>query len=206
MRSFQSLPITILLGLFLECNPSTAATALAQRCAAIKKSGLSRDWDPTGMAGEYRVQWVSDTGTQPRTSTRHLFLWKTSMLDSSPRTHTHPAPGDTALHPLYGVILPDTGRFTRSRIDQLRAAIDPIYPPVLLLAPLSRDSEVPAREWTILLLGTVGNRRDDVVVLDGAGLGMWVRQADSGGFRGFFKPWGIVVDDRGHFCARRMPN
>jgi hypothetical protein len=88
----------------------------------------------------------------------------------------------------------------------LRAAIDPIYPPVLLIASLSKSPNVPARDWTVLFSGTVGNRHDGVMPRDGAGLGMFVRQADSAGFRGWFEPWGIVVDDKGHFCARRVPS
>lgn len=128
------------------------------------------------------------------------------MLDSSPHTHIHPAAGDTGLHPLYGLIVPDEGAFTPSRVEQFRTAIDPIYPPLLLLAWRSRSPNVPPRDWTVLLIGTVGNRRDDAMMLDGAGLGMWVRQAEPDEFRGFFKPWGIVVDDEGYYCARRVPN
>lgn len=120
---------------------------------------------------------------------------------SSTRTHIHPAAGDTDLHPVYGLMIPDTGAFTASRIGRLRAATDPIYPPVLLLSHSSKTPQPPTR---VLLIGTVSNRRDGIVDLDGAGLGMFVRHADAGEFRGVFQPWGIVVDDRGYFCARRV--
>ena len=127
------------------------------------------------------------------------------MLDSSAQRHIAAAPGDTAIHPLYGVIVPDTGTFTRARVERLRSGIDQIYPPVLLLARLSPDARIPPREWTVLLLDTVANRRDNVTILDGAGLGMWIREATPNGFRGDFGPWGIVQEDRGHYCAQRVP-
>jgi len=204
MRPFRSLSFIILAALLLQCRRTGAVAASPQSCAGVEEPALSREWDPRSMAGQHRIQWVSDTGMQMRTSSLRLFLWKTSMRDSSPSTHIHPAVGDTVLHPLYGVLVPDTGSFPRARVERLRAAIDPIFPPVLLLARVSTSPKVPVRDWTVLLVGTVGNRRDDVVVLDGAGLGMWVRQADSNQFRGFFEPWGIVVDDKGHYCAQRI--
>jgi hypothetical protein len=206
MRFFQPLLIAGFVALLVECKSTVAATPPSQACASTEESTLPADWDPRSMVGQYRVEWVSDTGRQAQTSRFRLFLWKTSMLDSSPKAHSRPAPGDTDLHPVYGVMVPDKGVFTPSRIAQLRAGIDPIYPPVLLLARRSTSSQVPPRDWTVLLLGTVGNRRDDVMILDGAGLGMWVREATADEFKGIFEPWGIIVDDRGHFCARRVPN
>jgi hypothetical protein len=101
-------------------------------------------------------------------------------------------------------MVPDTGTFPRQRIEDLRAGIDPIYPPVLLLARLSNDTTPPSRYWTVLLIETVGNRRDGVGVLDGAGIGLCIKDANESGFTGTFEPWGIVVDDRGHYCAERV--
>jgi hypothetical protein len=126
------------------------------------------------------------------------------MRDSSVREKTGAAPGDTADHPLYGVMVRDTGSFTTKRVSELRAAVDPIYPPVLLLAALRRNPPLPVRYWTALLVGTVGNRRDGVMILDAAGVGMWVRQADANGFRGTFGPWGIALVDKGPYCANRV--
>lgn len=206
MRRFQILGVGVLSAALLACRASVAVPPSPLLCPKVEEPGLSREWDPRSLAGQYRIQWVSDTGSQARTSSLRLFLWKTSMLDSSPSRHIHPAAGDTAVHPLYGVLVPDKGAFTPARVEQLRATIDPIFPPVLLLARISTSPTVPVRDWTVLLLETVSNRRDDVMILDGAGLGMWVRQADPDGFRGFFEPWGIIVDDKGHYCARRVPN
>jgi hypothetical protein len=159
------------------------------------------------MTGEYRVQWVVDTsGYSPRIASHtdhlRLFLWQTSMLDSSSRAHLRPAPNDTVAHPLYGVMVLDSGEFDTNRIQQLRSSIDPIYPPVLLLAGPIHSIDVGAAG--VLLLQTVGNRRDGVRSLDGTGMGMWVTRANTNGFRGTFDRWGIALTDKGHFCAFRL--
>jgi hypothetical protein len=98
----------------------------------------------------------------------------------------------------------DTGTFSPARIAELRARIDPIYPPVLLIAMAIKNPPMAERFWTVLVIGTVSNRRDGAMITDGAGVGMWIREADAGGFRGTFDPWGIVVDDEGHYCAQRV--
>jgi hypothetical protein len=105
-------------------------------------------------------------------------------------------------HPLYGLMVLDSGELDRSRIQQLRSNIDPIYPPVLLLAGPMHSIGVGAAG--VLLLETIGNRRDGVRSLDGTGMGMWVTQANANGFRGRFDRWGIALTDQGHFCAFRF--
>jgi hypothetical protein len=112
--------------------------------------------------------------------------------------------GDTATHPLFGIMVRDSGSFTKQRVEKLRSTIDPIYPPVLLIADSIKNPPIPVRYWTALLLGTVGKRRDGEMWTDGAGLGMFVREAYANGFRGTFGPWGIAVTDKGHYCAERL--
>jgi len=164
------------------------------RCQPPAKSNLKAPWNPGMLAGEYRVVWVSDTGSRRRTEHLRLFLWRTSMRDVSTRTHKYPPQNDTLTHPLYGDIVPDSGVFTKERVRALKDAIDPIYPPVLVES---------ARGTTVLLVGTVGNARDGLIGLDGAGIGMWVKEIGQTGFKGTFEPWGIVVEDKGHYCAIR---
>jgi hypothetical protein len=171
------------------------ANAHAQvRCAIPAKWNLKADWNPRTLAGEYRVVWVSDTGSRRRAERLRLFLWRASMRDVSVKTHKHPPQSDTLTHPLYGDIVPDSGVFTKERVRALKNAIDPIYPPVLVES---------ARGTTKLLVGTVGNARDGTIGRDGGGIGMWVKEIDQNGFRGTFEPWGIVVEDKGHYCAIR---
>lgn len=176
-------------------------------CPRVTEPSVEAGWQPRAMAGEYRIQWIVDSSAYPpRTSPRfehlRLFLWPTSMNDSSPRAHLRPAPNDTVAHPLYGLMVMDSGQFDRKRIQELRSNVDPIYPPVLLLAGPMHSIGVGAAG--VLLLGTVGNRRDGVRSLDGTGMGMWVTQANPNGFRGSFDRWGIALTDKGHFCATRF--
>lgn len=173
-------------------------------CPVVADSRLTASWNPRTLAGEYRVRWVSDTAATPKTEAFRLFLWPTSMRDTSSSTHRGPAPGDTAIHPLYGLMVPDSSTYTQKRIDELHAGVDRIYPPVLLLAHPPTGPTPPVRYWTALLIGTEGNRRDGVGVLDGAGTGMWIREATASEFSGTFEPWGLVLDNRGHYCAQRV--
>ena len=176
-------------------------------CPTATEGSVEAGWEPRAMAGEYRVQWIVDSSGYPtrasqRTEHLRLFLWPTSMNDSSPRAHLRPVPNDTVAHALYGLMVVDSGEFDRTRIQQLRSNVDPIYPPVLLLAGPMHSIGVGAAG--VLLLETAGNRRDGVRSLDGTGLGMWVTQANANGFRGRFDRWGIALTDKGHFCAFRF--
>jgi hypothetical protein len=191
----------------VQCRAPLANIPESSACPAVTQPSIEAGWDPRGMAGEYRVQWIVDTsGYFPRTASRtehlRLFLWQTSMRDSSTRAHRGPAPNDTVAHPLYGVMVLDSGEFDKKRIQQLRSNIDAIYPPVLLLAGPRRSIGVGAAG--VLLLETVGNRRDGVLSLDGTGIGMRVTQANTNLFRGSFDRWGIALTDKGHFCAFRF--
>lgn len=191
----------------VQCRVSPANGPASTVCPPVTEASVEAGWEPRAMAGEYRVQWIVDTsGYPPRISphTEHLrlFLWTTSMNDSSFRIHLRPVPNDTVAHPLYGLMVVDSGEFDRKRIQQLRSNVDPIYPPVLLLAGPRRSIGVGAAG--VLLLETIGNRRDGVLGLDGTGMGMWVTQANADGFRGTFDRWGIALTDRGHFCASRF--
>jgi hypothetical protein len=186
--------------------PSGTNQLYAQACDSTAKSTIAPDWDPLTMTGEYRVQWISTSGQHRESARLRLFLWKASRRDSSPNEHKRPAVGDTVTHPLYGVMVRDSGNFTPARIELLHSGVDPIYPPVLLDAPISKTTGQRMRNWIALLLHTVGNRRDDVMGEDGGGTGMIVKQIDADGFKGTFEPWGIVVGDKGYYCARRVRN
>jgi hypothetical protein len=204
MRLPHTIAFILISLLAFACRSAQPIPVSVVPCEAVKDSRLTAAWKPRSLAGEYRVEWMSDTLSPRRIERFRLFLWLTSMNDSSVERHIKPARADTAVHPLFGVMLPDTGHFSRASIAKLRAGVDPIYPPVLLIAMDIKNPPMPERYWTALLIGTVGNRRDGVMWTDGAGLGMWVREADATGFRGTFDPWGIVTDDKGHYCAQRI--
>jgi hypothetical protein len=205
MRIARSIAVVGILATAPQCKPQSPNPPSSILCPVVTEFGLSADWDPLTLAGEYRIEWVSEMAPQPRTDRLRLFLWKSSMRDSSIREKTGTAPGDTITDPLYGVMVRDSGSFTTKRISELRAAVDPIYPPVLLYVELTKKAPLPDRySSAALLVGTVGNRRDGVMAEDGGGVGMWVRQADANGFRGAFEPWGRAVTDKGHYCAERV--
>jgi hypothetical protein len=191
----------------VQCRAPLANVPESSACPRVTEPSVEAGWDPRALAGEYRVQWIVDTGGYPPRPASHtghlrLFLWQTSMRDSSSRAHLRPAPNDTVAHPLYGVMVLDSGEFDKKRIQQLRSNTDPIYPPVLLLAGPMQSIGVGAAG--VLLLETAGNRRDGVRSVDGTGMGMRVTQANANGFRGTFERWGIALTDKGHFCAFRF--
>ena len=185
----RAFAIVLLLLTARSVSPQTRA-----QCSARANSNLKADWNPRTLAGEYRVVWVSETGSRRHTAHLRLFLWQASMRDVSPKTRKGPPQGDTVSHALYGDMVADSGVFTKERVQALKDAIDPIYPPVLMES---------ARGTTVLLVGTIGNARDGTIGLDGGGVGMWLNEITANGFKGTFEPWGIVVDDKGYYCAIR---
>ncbi|HJX32198.1 MAG TPA: hypothetical protein VJ624_10170, partial [Thermodesulfobacteriota bacterium] len=57
----------------------------------------------------------------------------------------------------------------------------------------------------VVVIGSVGNRRDGGRVLDGSGIGLFVQEiTPKDGFAGDWDAWGIVAGDKGYFCAQRI--
>ena len=56
-----------------------------------------------------------------------------------------------------------------------------------------------------MTVGSLSNLRDDLGWLDGAGIGLWVREFTRDGFVGTWSPWGIVRGGPGYFCAYHVP-
>jgi hypothetical protein len=186
-----------------HCSGAVRSSPAPAHCESLPRGDLSPSWDPRTLAGEYTVTWITDAKPAPVHWRDRLWLWPTSMGDSSLVQHQGPAPSDTAAHPLYGVMRPDTARFDARQVEDLKTAIDPIYPPVLLFTSPRGFKWLPDNPWAVLLIGTAGNRRDGVRILDGVGMGMRILEANSQGFRGNFGRWGIALTDSGHFCAQR---
>src|ERR1700738_1696272 len=111
-------PRALLVLVIVQCRVPLANVPESTVCPAVAEPSVEAGWEPRAMAGEYRVQWIVDSsGYPPRSSTRtehlRLFLWATSMNDSSPRAHLGPVPNDTVAHPLYGLMVLDSGEFDR---------------------------------------------------------------------------------------------
>ncbi len=149
------------------------------------------------LAGVYELEWHSrGEGATHRPLRERLWLWATAPTDSSLHDPSaRPAPNDTLVYPLFGTEAPLAT--PNSAGDSLRAATDAVDPPVLLMA--GRRSNPPT-----LLLGTVATRRAGLVGVDGAGIGVWLTHVTPTHFAGTFGPWGIVVEDSGYLCARRL--
>ena len=150
------------------------------------------------LAGVYDIEWTPmPPGAGYGVRRERLWLWRTTSTDSSlTKPSIHPAPDDTLRYLLWGTT--SSGALAAHLGDSLRHATDPISPPVLLAAPHLKAGEA------ILLVGTIADRRPNVRSTDGAGVGVWLTHADSSGFAGIYRSWGIVSTDSGFVCARRV--
>jgi hypothetical protein len=181
-----------------------AVLARSDTCAPVTENAIDARIQPRDLAGEYLLTLVGQTPVQIVWH-RRLWLWPTSMQDLSSRTGTTPQPNDTAIHPLYGLSMVDSGPITAERLQRLRRAMDPIYPEVLVEAQQIRSIVSTELGRMVLLINGAG-RRDGVYAEDGGGTGMSLKQLDSRGFRGEFEPWGGQVDEKGYYCAERIAN
>lgn len=148
------------------------------------------------LAGVFALEWhsVSKVGAR-RPPDGQLWLWTTAATDSSLRhPGERPDPNDTLRFPLFGTVARDV---VIGAADSLRRSTDPIDPPVLLEA--GRAGEPP-----VLLFGTVATRQAGVMALDGAGVGVSLTHIGPRTLAGTFSAWGIIREDSGYVCARRV--
>jgi hypothetical protein len=163
--------------------------------------------------GEYRLTLVGAAGRwKSRSTTGRLWLWPTSSMDRSPRTG-QVAVGDTAKTPFYGAVekldFEKVGAPVSDDAGTTPASSrDPVFPGVLVLTDApeheATNDGVVTLDQVVLTIGTVSNERTELDVTDGAGIGLWVRHADSTGFSGTWDNWGIVVGGNGYYCAVRV--
>jgi len=149
------------------------------------------------LAGIYELEWhITAKEGSRRPPAGRLWLWLASPADSSSNEPRYrPAPGDTIRFPLVGLVAPR--KTPLSAGGSLRRTLDPIDPPVVL------ESLRPGE--AALLFGTVATRRAGVIVLDGGGIGVWLTHISPTTLAGEFSAWGIVMEDSGYLCARRVP-
>jgi hypothetical protein len=211
----QFILLILVAGLGCEPKPSEARAApekvtvpaglaRSDTCMPVSQNAIDARIKPRDLAGEYLLTLAGQTPVQIVWH-RRLWLWPTSMQDRSSRTGTTPQPNDTAIHPLYGLSMVDSGPITAERLHRLLRAMDPIYPEVLVEAQQIGSTVSKELGRMILLINGAG-RRDGVHIEDGGGTGMSLKQLDSRGFRGEFEPWGGQVDEKGYYCAERIAN
>jgi hypothetical protein len=111
---------------------------------------------------------------------------------------------DTANIPLFGTIVRDTTQSRATDDAAVRAAVDPVYPPVLVHSWQTRAKDGHRARSLLMMLGVEGNRRDGVRVYDGSGVALIVESVGTGGFSGRFLPGGMVDSGKGLFCATRV--
>jgi hypothetical protein len=177
-----------------------AVPAFAQgigRCSFPLDTTSGKAPDLRSLAGVYDLEWhVRAKRGARRPPLGWLWLWPTESTDSSSRhPEARPAPNDTLFYPLFGTVAPPTLSLTAG--DSLLHTIDPIHPPVIVWAEQAGDPPV-------LLIGTVRTRQEGVVALDGAGIGVLLSHLSTSTLAGTFQPWGIVLEDSGYLCARRI--
>jgi|HubBroStandDraft_2_1064218.scaffolds.fasta_scaffold61276_3 hypothetical protein len=144
-----------------------------------------------------------------------LQLWPTGTLDRSPTwPGERPPAGDTAEVPLYGatdidwqavgapVENADPSAPRKSTDEPRTDSRDPLHPGVLVLI---QNGQHPGSRQTVLVIGTLSNRRvdDGKEGLDGVGIALWVRRITDAGFDGTWKNWGLLVGGSGYFCSTR---
>lgn len=180
----------------VDCAPSTQSTS------------LPGSPDPHGLAGHWRVAAIAQGPLHPgKRTTGELWLWRSLASDSSRRTGVRAVARDTLTRPLYGATtlrLWDVTAVPSPGEVAVRDTVDPVYPPVLVTVHRGILSE--GTPWTNIALWveSVVNRRDGVLVLDGAGFVLFLTDVDSNRFLGAWGPAGIVVADTGYFCATRV--
>jgi hypothetical protein len=164
-----------------------------ERPCALAPDTVMHIADVRALAGEYRLTRVVPRKMHPGdVVTSRLWLWPTSARDTTSQPVFRRIDHDTLKFPLYGTIQPLD---KRDREDDLRASIDPIFPPILIVA----SKGVPE-----MLYGTANNRRDGGLALDGGGSSYSITSLDPNGFRGRFNAYGIIVEPEGHYCAVRV--
>jgi hypothetical protein len=186
-------------------NPILASepgdSALAARCHSAAVEAVA-DTAARIAAGRYVLTLVAADGSaRPARAHGPLWLHATSDADRSPRTGRGPAPVPGVQEYLYGAVSLDFRRIgapvqreAGDTITPVPTSTDPIRPGVLV----SRSNR-----GTVVLISTLGNMRDSRHWLDGAGIGLHVRQVSRDQVSGIWSGWGIVPSRQGFFCAAR---
>jgi hypothetical protein len=181
-----------------------AAAQSSGHCRIDSLTPLPTTFSPRSLAGFYDVQWhPAKNGSQRQHRRERLWLWPTSPSDSSRgSTPIRPAPDDTLTYPLFGTFVAANASVAAG--DTLRLTVDPISPPVMLVAGWPRDTTHKTWPALVLLVGTIANREPNLIAMDGLGVGVQVRSLGTNGFEGIYDRWGIAVTDSGYFCAQRV--
>ena len=187
-------------------SPDRQASA---RCDSVPDT-LSPNQSLEGLAGRYHITVVETHGVTDAGGTFEgaLNLWRTSGRDSSIATGRHAVRGDTLRNLYFGAtnvsfsVYQDSFRRAHPPVLLNRAAVDPVFPPVLGFASRGTYEGHPWLEFT-LAYGSIATR-DGSISFDGAGVGLNVQRIDAAGLFGYWGAYGIIMTGGGYFCARRI--
>ena len=192
----------------LHLHTPTLPTAQsgAARCVAPNNRAIRFPDSAALKAGRYTLTLVADSGAPPQATTSGtLWLWRTSTHDRSPRNGQRATTPDTVHAPFFGATTIDYAPVNApvaiigDDAEPAPDSRDPVYPGVLVLkGGVPGDSE--AARYTILV-STVTNRRDGLMVEDGTGIALSVRARRDSTFVGDWSEWGILRGGYGHFCV-----
>jgi hypothetical protein len=176
-----------------------AATARAASCEDV--SALPQVLAATVMKpGSFRLVLIATSGRRTGgIAEGELDLRVTSSTDRSPRTGQLANDRNTGEAPLYGWAVADWKLVDAPVRDDNARSRDPVFPGVLVKFASWREGY--SASTPVLLISTVSNRGDGEIILDGGGIGLWVRQLDENGFAGEWSGWGIAMSGSGFFCA-----
>jgi hypothetical protein len=145
---------------------------------------------------------VSDSMSAKRSDSRML-LWRTLPTESSVARRQHAQAGDTLQYPLYGIIVPDSGKMTARRIAALKAQVDPIYPELLMYSGIGETRAREGHRELWMRDGLDGPGRDSHYTNgEGFHTDFIIYSIDRDGFRGIVARY--PARDTSYFCAVRV--
>jgi hypothetical protein len=190
MKSWSALALCLIL---------PAGIALADACEDVSAKPQSLAV-PIISPGSFRLTLVATSGRKiGGIAQGGMDLRPTSSSDRSPQTGELAKDQNIADVPLYGWATADWRLIDAPVGDERARSRDPVFPGVL--ATFASWKEGYSARTPVLLISTASNRRNGELMLDGGGIGLWVRQLSEEGFAGEWSGWGIAMSGSGYFCA-----
>jgi hypothetical protein len=208
LSKFSFLPVGVVAAGIMSRIFATQVGSGARCEAPPADTKLPAAAEHVGLAGRYELTIVSQG---PQLAGRRvvgvLWLWRGSAADSSLQSGKRVAPEDTVSHPYFGATnlnLRDLTATPPADEASTRAAIDPVYPQVLMEVRGWPPGIYTTWKELTLWIESIANRRDGTLGLDGAGFVLDAVRLRADGFDGRWGPAGIIGSDTGYFCATRI--
>ena len=180
--------------LYLLLLPAAARAATCEDVSSLPQRLAA----PVMKPGSYHLVLVATKGERKGgIAEGDLTLRPTSSTDRSPRT------GKTAQDftdvPLYGWAAADWNSIGAPVGDEEALSRDPVFPGVLVM--FGDWKKGYSAKTPLLLISTPINRGGGEIIVDGGGIGLWVREITKKGFAGEWSGSGVAISGSGYFCA-----